>query len=105
MAEKSKLTNLHKTQALARMAYRMQQLLGVKVLIHHMCLPRFNLFTADFRGIPCGFEAVADLETARSRLGQLASANPGEYFVFDLTAKHVLVGLVSTNEEIHAIRE
>ena len=56
-------------------------------------------------GIPCGFEAVADLETARSRLGQLASTNPGEYFVFDLTAKHVLVSLVSTNEEIHAIRE
>lgn len=56
-------------------------------------------------GIPCGFEAVADLETARSRLGQLALANPGEYFVFDLTAKHVLVSLVSTNEEIHAIRE
>ncbi len=44
-------------------------------------------------GIPCGFELVADLEPARSRLGQLASANPGEYFVFDLTAKHVLVSL------------
>jgi len=56
-------------------------------------------------GIPCGFEAVADLETARSRLGQLALANPGEYFIFDLTAKHVLVSLVSNNEEIHAIRE
>lgn len=56
-------------------------------------------------GIPCGFEAVADLETARSRLGRLASANPGEYFVFDLTAKQVLVSLVSSNEEIHAIRE
>jgi hypothetical protein len=38
-------------------------------------------------------------------LGQLASADPGEYLVFDLTAKHVLVSLVSTNEEIHAIRE
>jgi len=50
-------------------------------------------------GIPCGFELVADLEPARSRLGQLASANPGEYFVFDLTAKHVLVSLVSTDEE------
>lgn len=56
-------------------------------------------------GIRCGFEAVTDLETARSRLGQLASANPGEYFIFDLTAKHVLVSLVSTDEEIHAIRD
>lgn len=50
-------------------------------------------------------KAVADLETARSRLGQLASANPGEYFVFDLTAKHVLVSLVSSDEEIRAIRD
>jgi hypothetical protein len=56
-------------------------------------------------GIRCGFEAVTDLKTARSRLGQLASANPGEYFIFDLTAKHVLVSLVSTDEEIHAIRD
>ena len=56
-------------------------------------------------GIPCGFEAVADLETARFRLGQLASANPGEYFVFDLAGKHILVSLVSTDEELHAIRE
>ena len=56
-------------------------------------------------GIPCGFEAVADLETARSRLGRLGLANPGEYFVFDLTTKYVLVSLVSTNEETHAIRE
>ena len=67
-----------------------------------MYLPRFNLFTTAFVG---GFEAVTDLETARSRLGQLASANPGEYFIFDLTAKHVLVSLVSTDEEIHAIRD
>ena len=56
-------------------------------------------------GIRCGFEAVADLETVRFRLGQLALANPGEYFVFDLTAKHVLVSLVSTDEEIRAIRD
>jgi hypothetical protein len=70
-----------------------------------MCLPRFNLFNTDFVGISCGFEAVADLKTARSRLGQLASANPGEYFAFDLAAKHVLVSSVSTNEELHAIRE
>ena len=70
-----------------------------------MYLPRFNLFTTAFVGIRCGFEADTDLETARSRLGQLASANPGEYFIFDLTAKHVLISLVSTEEEIHAIRD
>lgn len=56
-------------------------------------------------GIRCGFEALADFETARFRLNQLASANPGEYFVFDLWTKQVLMCLVSTSEELLAIRE
>jgi hypothetical protein len=55
-------------------------------------------------GIPCGFEAVADLETARLRLSQLASADPGEYFLFDLGSQRILVSLVSTHEELHATR-
>jgi hypothetical protein len=55
--------------------------------------------------IRCGFEAVEDLGTARFRLSQLASAGPGEYFIFDLGTKQVMVSLVSTNEESHAIRE
>jgi hypothetical protein len=55
-------------------------------------------------GIPCGFEAAADLETARLRLSQLASADPGEYFLFDLGSKRILVSLVSTHEELHATR-
>ena len=54
-------------------------------------------------GIRCGFEAVTDLKTARVRLNQLASADPGEYFLFDFDSKQVLVNLVSTNEELHAI--
>jgi hypothetical protein len=56
-------------------------------------------------GIPCGFEAVADLENARFRLNQLALADPGEYFVFDLDSKQIPVSLVSTMEELHAIRK
>jgi hypothetical protein len=55
--------------------------------------------------IRCGFEAVEDLGTARFRLSQLASAGPGEYFIFDLGTTQVMVSLVSTNEESHAIRE
>ena len=55
-----------------------------------MRLTRFSLFTTDVRGIRCGFEAVEDLETARCRLSQLASANPVEYFGFHLRAKQVL---------------
>jgi hypothetical protein len=54
-------------------------------------------------GIRCGFEAVTDLKTARVRLNQLASADPGEYFLFDLDSQQVVVNLVSTNEELHAI--
>jgi hypothetical protein len=52
-------------------------------------------------GIPCGFEAVADLETARRRLIELASTNPGEYFMFDLRSEQIVVSLVSASEESH----
>jgi hypothetical protein len=48
--------------------------------------------------IRCGFEAVADFETANLRLSQLASATPGEYFVFNLRTQKVSTRLVSTNE-------
>jgi hypothetical protein len=68
--------------------------------------------TAEIQSFDHGFswesvwlEAVQDLGTARFRLNQLASANPGEYFVFDLSAKQVVVSLVSTNDELHAMRE
>jgi hypothetical protein len=46
----------------------------------------------------CGFEAVVDLETANLRLRQLASLNPGEYFIFNLQSHQVSTRLVSTNE-------
>ena len=46
-------------------------------------------------------EAVADLETARCRLVELASTNPGEYFMFDLRGKQIVVSLVSASEESH----
>ena len=48
--------------------------------------------------IRCGFEAVADLETANLRLSQLASLSPGEYFVFNLGTHQVSTRLVSTSE-------
>jgi hypothetical protein len=48
--------------------------------------------------IRCGFEAVADLETARLRLSQLAAVSSGEYFVFNLRAHQVSTRLVSTSE-------
>ena len=67
-----------------------------------MRLPRFNLFTTDLGGNPVWLEALADLEAARFRLNQLASASPGEYFVFDLRTKQILVCLMSTNEGLDA---
>jgi hypothetical protein len=66
-----------------------------------MRLPIFNLFTADSDGNPVWLEAVADLETARCRLVELASTNPGEYFMFDLRSKQIVVSLVSASEESH----
>jgi hypothetical protein len=49
-------------------------------------------------GIPCGFEAVADLETANLHLSQMASLGPGEYFVFDLRTQQVPTRLTSTSD-------
>jgi hypothetical protein len=60
-----------------------------------MRLPRINPLPWTVVRIPCGFEAVADLETARLRLCQLAAADPGDYFVFDLGSKQVLFGLLT----------
>jgi hypothetical protein len=66
-----------------------------------MRLPMFNLFRADADGNPVWLEAVADLETARRRLIELASTNPGEYFMFDLRSEQIIVSLVSASEELH----
>jgi hypothetical protein len=63
-------------------------------------LPTFNLFTTDVRGNPVWLEAVGDLETAHLRLSQLASVNPGEYFIFDLRTQQIVGSLVSTSEQV-----
>jgi hypothetical protein len=55
--------------------------------------------------IRCGFEAVQQLGTARFPLNQLAPASPGEYFVFGLDTKQVVVGLSSMYETLYAIRD
>ena len=38
-------------------------------------------------------EAVHDLHTAKVRLQQLSSANPGEYFVFDQRTQKVVANV------------
>ena len=60
--------------------------------------PVYNLFTEDARGTPVWLDAVADLEVARIRLMKLASANPGEYFIFNLRTRQVVTSLVSVCE-------
>jgi hypothetical protein len=62
--------------------------------------PVYNLFTEDARGNPVWLDAVADFEAARIRLTQLASVNPGEYFIFNLRTQQIVTRLVSTIEEI-----
>lgn len=59
--------------------------------------PVYNLFTEDASG-PVWLDAVADFEVACTRLTQLASVNPGEYFIFNLRTRQVVANLVSVRE-------
>jgi hypothetical protein len=45
--------------------------------------PGLDIFKKDRNGNPVWIDAVGDVEAARHRLSQLASALPGEYFAFD----------------------
>jgi hypothetical protein len=59
-----------------------------------MSLPALDIFKKDQSGNPVWVDAVADLEAARHRLNQLASALPGEYFAFDQRT-HKIVEIVA----------
>jgi hypothetical protein len=48
-----------------------------------MPLPALDTVEKDPSGNPVWVDAVSDLEAARHRLNQLASALPDEYFAFD----------------------
>jgi hypothetical protein len=48
-----------------------------------MPLPALDIVEKDPSGNPVWVDAVSDLEAARHRLNQLASALPDEYFAFD----------------------
>jgi hypothetical protein len=63
-----------------------------------MAEPVYNLFTEDPCGNPVWLDAVADFEVACIRLKQLASVNPGEYFIFNLRTQQVVANLVSVRE-------
>lgn len=56
-------------------------------------LPSLDIFRKDVRGNPVWIDVVADLEVARFRLNQLASALPGEYFVFDQRTHRIVVSV------------
>jgi hypothetical protein len=60
--------------------------------------PVYNLFTEDACGNPVWLDAVADFKVACNRLTQLASVNPGEYFIFNLRTRQVVTSLVSVRE-------
>jgi hypothetical protein len=70
-----------------------------------MRLPMFNLFAEDAHGKPVWLGAVADLNTAHLRLMQLASVNPGEYFILDLCIKQIVGSVQSISEEVRRTRE
>lgn len=59
----------------------------------------FDLFRKDLHGSPAWLESAVDLETARFRLSELASATPGEYFAFDQTTLQVVVNLIGLGSD------
>ena len=58
-----------------------------------MSLSSFDILRKDRRGKPVLLAVVADLETARFRLSQLASLMPGEYFVFDPRTQQIVAAM------------
>lgn len=64
-----------------------------------MTSPSLDIFKEDLRGNPVWVDAVGDLENARLRVSQLASAIPGEYFVFDQRTRQIVVRLGSNRIE------
>jgi hypothetical protein len=55
---------------------------------------QLDIFRKDVRGNPVWLDCVADLETARFRLNQLALVSSGEYFVFDQRTHQIVASLV-----------
>jgi hypothetical protein len=53
-----------------------------------------DIFRKDVRGNPVWLDCVSDVQTARSRLSQLASLIPGEYFAFDQRTRQIILSLV-----------
>ena len=60
-----------------------------------MTSPSLDIFKKDLQGNPVWVDAVGDLEDAPRRVNQLASAFPGEYFVFDQGTRQIVVRLGS----------
>ena len=59
-----------------------------------MQIPSFDLFRKDAQGQSVWLATAPDLETARLRLSEFASACPGEYYAFDQTTHSVVVSYI-----------
>ena len=59
-----------------------------------MQTPSLDIFRKDLRGNPIWIDAVEDLETAQLRLSELASALPGDYFVFDQRTNQIVASVI-----------
>jgi len=59
----------------------------------------FDLFRKDLHGSPVWLESAVDLEMARFRLSELASATPGEYYALDQTTLQVVVNLIGLGSD------
>lgn len=59
-----------------------------------MRTPSLDIFRKDVGGNPVWIDSAEDLETARLRLSKLASALPGDYFVFDQRTNRIVARLI-----------
>ena len=59
-----------------------------------MRTPSLDYFRKDVGGNPVWIDSAEDLETARLRLSKLASALPGDYFVFDQRTNRIVARLI-----------
>lgn len=60
-----------------------------------MKLAPYDILKKDSLGAPIWVEAARDLETAKTRLTELAQRSPGEYVVFSQEESEIVTTLVA----------
>ena len=65
-----------------------------------MQISSIDLFRKDAQGQSIWLATATDLETARFRLSEFASACPGEYYAFDPSTHNVVMSYIGLGSEL-----